>query len=116
MFFEEQVLKSLKSFALYKAIFSLFPRAHAQAMNEYCGGEMSTEVIVDQNLWSEIVDRRRKWKRPASVAPWYNFTKPFLAYSRKQWMSFDFCVHGPSSRPVLTVFILFYFFFFSFLT
>ena len=45
-------------------------RAHAQAMNEYRGDEMSTEVVVDQNLWTEIVDRRRKWKRPASVAPW----------------------------------------------
>ena len=43
-------------------------RVHAQAMNEYCGGEMSTEVVVDQNLWTEIVDRKRKC--PASVAPW----------------------------------------------
>ena len=33
---------------------------YAQAMNEYRGGEMSTEVVVDQNLWTEIVDRRRK--------------------------------------------------------
>ena len=31
-----------------------------QAMNEYGGGEMSMEVVVDQNLWTEIVDRRRK--------------------------------------------------------
>ena len=30
-------------------------RAHAQAMNEYGGGEMSTEVVVDGNLWTEIV-------------------------------------------------------------
>ena len=43
--------------------------AHAQAMNEYRDGEMSTEV-VDRNLWTEIVDRRRKSKCPASVAPW----------------------------------------------
>ena len=31
-------------------------RAHAQAMNEYRGGEMSTEVVLDQNcgrkLWT----------------------------------------------------------------
>ena len=33
-------------------------RAHAQAMNEYRGGEMSTEVVVDRNFWTEIVDRR----------------------------------------------------------
>ena len=38
-------------------------RAHVQAMNEYRGGEMSTEVVVDRNLWTEIVDRRRKWKK-----------------------------------------------------
>ena len=24
---------------------------HAQAMNEYRGGEMLTEVVVDRNLW-----------------------------------------------------------------
>ena len=42
----------------------------AQVMNEYRGGEMLTEVVVDRNLWMEIVDRRRMWKCPASVAPW----------------------------------------------
>ena len=26
-------------------------RAHAQATNEYLGGEMSTEVVVDRNLF-----------------------------------------------------------------
>ena len=46
----------------WEPIFSSFMHAHAQAMNEYCGGEISTEVIVDQNLWTEIVDLRRKWK------------------------------------------------------
>ena len=51
------------------SIFSSFMRAHTQAVNEYRGGEMSTEV-VDGNLWTEIVDCRRKWKCPASVAPW----------------------------------------------
>ena len=30
-------------------VFSSFMRAHAQAMNEYRGGEMSTEVVVDGN-------------------------------------------------------------------
>ena len=40
--------------------FSSFMRAHAQAMNEYREGEMSTEVVVDRNLRTEIVDRRRK--------------------------------------------------------
>ena len=34
--------------------------AHAQAMIEYRGGEMSTEKIVLRNLWTEVVDRRRK--------------------------------------------------------
>ena len=33
---------------------------HAQAVNEYRGGEMLTEVVVEQNLCTEIVDRRRK--------------------------------------------------------
>ena len=34
-------------------------RAHAQAMNEYREGKMSAaEVVVDRNLWTEIVDRR----------------------------------------------------------
>ena len=27
---------------------------HAQAMNEYHGGELLTEVVVDQNLWTEV--------------------------------------------------------------
>ena len=40
--------------------FSSFMLTHAQAMNEYRGGEMSTEVVVDRNLWTEIVDR--SWK------------------------------------------------------
>ena len=40
--------------------FSSLMRAHAQAMNEYRGGEMSTDVVVDRNLWTEIVDGRRK--------------------------------------------------------
>ena len=31
-----------------------------QAMNECRGVKMSTEVVVDRNLWTEIVDRRRK--------------------------------------------------------
>ena len=35
-------------------------RAHAQAMNKYRGGEITTEVFEDRNLWTEIVDRRRK--------------------------------------------------------
>ena len=29
--------------------------AHAQAMNEYRGGEISTEVVVDQNLWTKLL-------------------------------------------------------------
>ena len=41
-------------------IFSSFMCAHAQAMNEYRVGEMSTEVVVDGDLWTEMVDRRRK--------------------------------------------------------
>ena len=42
------------------SVFSSFMHMHAQAMNEYRGGEMSTEVVVDRNLWTEIVDRRQK--------------------------------------------------------
>ena len=38
--------------------FCSFVYAHAQAMNEYHGGEMSTEICG------------RKFKCPASVAPW----------------------------------------------
>ena len=30
-------------------VFGSFMRAHTQAMNEYCGGEMLTEVTVDGN-------------------------------------------------------------------
>ena len=32
---------------LLAAFFSSFMCTHAQAMNEYCWGEMSTEVVVD---------------------------------------------------------------------
>ena len=49
------LLTVMKSF-----LFCSFMHMHAQAMNEYCGGEMSTEVVVDQNLWMEIVGHR--WK------------------------------------------------------
>ena len=45
---------------LLPSIFSSFTRAHAQAMNEYRGGEMSTEEVEERNLWTEIVDDRRK--------------------------------------------------------
>ena len=56
----ENVLEILKqNLNFWPNIFSSFMRAHAQAMNEYCGGEMSTEVVVDGNLWTEVVDRRR---------------------------------------------------------
>ena len=55
----------------YIRVFSSFMRAHAKAMNEYRGGEMSTKVVVDRNLWTKIVDGRRgKWKCPASVVLW----------------------------------------------
>ena len=60
-------------------------RAHAQAMNEYRRGEMSTEVIVDGNLWTEVKSVLRAWLHVRT---------------------FDFRVHGPSSRPVLSFFIL----------
>ena len=68
-------------------IFSSFMLAHAQAMNEYRRGEMSTEVVVDRNLWT--VDGSESVLRA--------------------WLhgrTFDFRVHGPSSRPVLSFFIL----------
>ena len=35
-------------------------RAHAQAMSEYRVGEMSTDVVVDRTLWTEI----------GAMAPW----------------------------------------------
>ena len=38
-------------------------------MNEYGEGWNVDDVVVDLNFWMEIVDRRRKWKYPASVAP-----------------------------------------------
>ena len=58
-FFES--LKQLKAAQTTKfCLFSSFMRAHAQAMNKYRGGEMSTKVVVDQNLWTETVDRKRK--------------------------------------------------------
>ena len=50
--------------------YSCLVSSFMQAMNEYRGGKMSTEVVVDRNLKTEIVDRRRKCKYPASVAPW----------------------------------------------
>ena len=48
------------SFYNFSFIFSSFMRAHAQAMNEYRGGEILTKVFVDRTLWMEIFDRRRK--------------------------------------------------------
>ena len=69
--------------------------AHEQAINEYRGGEMVTEVVVDRNLWtldgSESV--LRAWLHGRI---------------------FDLRVNGPSSRPLLTFFILIFFFSFSF--
>ena len=76
-------------------------RAHAQAVNEYRGGEMSTEVAVHCNLWTEM------WTVDASgsvLRVWLN------------GRTFDFRVQGPSSRPVLTFFVVFLFVFFFFLT
>ena len=48
------------TFCILFHLFSSFMRTHAHAMNDYRWGEMSTEVVVDQNLWTEIVDRKRK--------------------------------------------------------
>ena len=70
-------------------IFSPFKHAHAPAMNEYRGDEMSTEVVVDRNLWTEVK---------------VSFERGYMV---------DFSVHGPNLRPVLT-FFYFSFFFFSF--
>ena len=39
-----------------ESFFCSFMDVHAQAMTEYRGCEMSTEVVVDGNLWTEIVD------------------------------------------------------------
>ena len=60
-------------------------------MSEYRGGEMSTEVVADQKLWTV--------EGSGSVL--------------RAWLhgkTFDFRVRGFSSRPVLTL-VLFYFFF-----
>ena len=78
------------------ALFSSFMRPHAQAMNEYRGGEMSTKVDVvnvDQNFCTEVVDRRRSES---------------VLRTRLHGRTFDFRVHGPSSRPVLAFFVLFF--------
>ena len=56
----DQSLFKKVSGAIGHPLFTSFMRARAQAMNEYRGGEMLTEVVVDRNLWMEIVDRR--WK------------------------------------------------------
>ena len=79
--------------------FSSFMRAHAQAMNEYRGGEMSTEVVVDR------ICRRKLWTVDGSKS----VLRAWL-YCR----TFNFRVHGPSSRPVPTFFFNFSFLFFSF--
>ena len=39
---------------------SSFMCTNAKAMNEGHGGEMSTEVVVDRNLWMEVVDHIQK--------------------------------------------------------
>ena len=52
--------RSMYYFEFLLLLFSSFMRAHAQAMNEYRGGEMSMEVVVDRNMWTETVERRRK--------------------------------------------------------
>ena len=44
------------SFCVFLDHFSSF----MQAMNEYRGSQMSTEVVADRNLLTETVDRR--WK------------------------------------------------------
>ena len=67
-------------------VFSSFMPAHAQAINEYRGGEMSTEVVVDGNLWREIVERG----------------------SMVELLTFVIRVQGPSSRPVLTFYFIFF--------
>ena len=47
------ILTVTKKFLL-ETLFSSFMCVHVQAMNEYRGGEMSTEVVVDRNLWTEL--------------------------------------------------------------
>ena len=69
---------------------------HAQAVNEYRGSEMSTEVVVDRNLWTKI----------GTVNESESVHQAWL-----HGRTFDFRVHGPSPRPVLTFFILVFFFF-----
>ena len=58
--------------------------AHAQAINEYRWGEMSTEVVVDRKFVDGNEGVLRAWLHGRT---------------------FDFRVHGPSSRPVLTFFL-----------
>ena len=54
---------------------------------------MSTEVVVDRNLWT--VDGSQ-----SALRAW------------RHGRTFDFRKHGPTSRPVLTFFILVFFLFF----
>ena len=65
-------------------------------MNEYRGGELSAEVDVTE------ISGRQLWTVHGSES----VLRAWL-HSRTS----DFRVHGPSSRPVLTFFILVFFFF-----
>ena len=67
-------------------------------MNEYRGGEMLMEVVVDRNLWMKL------WTVDGSES---------VLQAWLHGRAFDFCVHKPNSRPVLTFFYLFFFFFFN---
>ena len=64
-------------------------------MNEYRGGEMSTEVVVDRNLWTET------WTIDGSESALHTWL---------HGKTFYFSVHERSSRPVLTFFYFSFFF------
>ena len=80
-------------------VFSLFIHPHVQAMNEYRGGEMSMEVVLDQ------ICGRKLWTVNGNES---------VLRACLHGRAFNFRMHGPSSRSLLT-FFSFRFLFFSFL-
>ena len=89
----QKIFFRLKIFGFTGALTSSISVLHAQAMNEYREGEMSTEVVVDRNFVDGSESVLRAWLRGRT---------------------FDFRMHGPSSRPVMTLFIYLHIFSFLF--
>ena len=74
-------------------LYEFFLFLNLSTMNEYCEGKMSMAVVVDR------------------ICGWKLWTVDGSESVLRAWRhgrTFDFRVHGPSSRPILT------FFYFSF--